>query len=292
VRAVVLRISEVHDLGELSRYQFYERLKDYLAAPPDVISCKDKYIRKVNVVNVMGIVETSNYETDGVYLPADDRRHYVASSKCKLEDFESGYFDKLWGWYENGGFEDIAAYLAQRDLSKFNPKAPPRKTPAFWRIVDANRAPEDSELADVIDLMGNPKALTLNDLIEKTVFNASLAEWLKDRKNRRNIPHRLKSCGYEPFRNPDAKDGHWKIGRDRHAIYVQEGLTVRERMEAAKELVKKGKPRKSWSKGKRQRSWSKGKPRKGWSRTTPKRPTFAGSINPDLPPDYDAPPET
>jgi hypothetical protein len=238
VRAVVLRISEVHDLGEVSRYQFYERLKDYLAAPPDVISCKDKYIRKVNVVNVMGIVETSNHETDGVYLPADDRRHYVASSKCKLEDFESGYFDKLWAWYESGGFEDIAAYLAQRDISKFNPKAPPRKTPAFWRIVDANRAPEDSELADVIERMGNPKAFTITGLIANTVGNDSLFLWLKDPKNRRHIPHRLKECEYEPLRNPDAKDGYWKIGDKRHAVYARMGLTLKEQLDAAEKLTK------------------------------------------------------
>jgi hypothetical protein len=46
--------------------------------------------------------------------------------------------------------------LARRRLSRgarhlaFNPKAPPHKTAAFWDIVDANRAPEDGELADLL----------------------------------------------------------------------------------------------------------------------------------------------
>ena len=44
---------------------------------------------------------------------------------------------------------------------RFDPKAPPPKTPAFWDIVDANRAPEDAELADVLDKLGNPDATTL-----------------------------------------------------------------------------------------------------------------------------------
>jgi hypothetical protein len=234
----------------------------------------------------MGVIITSNHK-DGIYLQADDRRHYVAWSDCKREDFEPGYFDKLWDWYENEeGFEHVAAYLATRDISKFNPKAPPKKTDAFWEIVDNNRAPEEGELADVIDLLGNPKALTLNSLIEKTMFNASLAEWLKDRKNRRNIPHRLKSCGYEPFRNPDATDGLWKVGRDRQTIYALEGLTIKDRMDAARELVKKGAPRRSWPKGKRQRDWSNAKPGKNWSRSTPNKPTFAGG-RPE--PDLDAP---
>ena len=50
----------------------------------------------------------------------------------------------------------VAAYLASLDISGFDPKAPSPKTPAFWDIVDANRAPEDAELADVLDRMGNP----------------------------------------------------------------------------------------------------------------------------------------
>jgi hypothetical protein len=238
VKAVFLRISEAHDLGEVSRYQFYERIKTYTATPPDVIPCNDKYIRKCNVVNVMGVIITSNHKTDGIFLPADDRRHDVHWSECKREDFEPGYWDELWAWYENGGFEHVAAYLATLDISDFNPKAPPPKTPAFWAIVDANQAPEEGELADVIDLMGNPEALTLASLIGNASGNGGLAELLKDSKTRRNIPHRLKSCGYEQFRNPDAKDGYWKIGGKRHAVYVREELTVKERMEAVRGLVK------------------------------------------------------
>jgi len=41
-------------------------------------------------------------------------------------------------------------------LTSFDAKATPPKTPAFWDIVDANRAPEDAELADVLDEMGKP----------------------------------------------------------------------------------------------------------------------------------------
>ena len=52
------------------------------------------------------------------------------------------------------------------DLSGFDAKAPPPKTPAFWAIVDANRAPEDAELADVLDQIGKPDAVTLTQLVE------------------------------------------------------------------------------------------------------------------------------
>jgi hypothetical protein len=35
------------------------------------------------VFNCLGFIITTNYKTDGIYLPADDRRHYVAWSHRK-----------------------------------------------------------------------------------------------------------------------------------------------------------------------------------------------------------------
>ena len=75
--------------------------------------------------NVLGSIITTNHKTDGLYLPPDDRRHYVAWSNHTKEDFAQTYWDELWNWYEAGGFEHVAAYLTELDISSFNPKAPP-----------------------------------------------------------------------------------------------------------------------------------------------------------------------
>ena len=104
---------------------------------------------------------TTNHKTDGIYLRADDRRHYVAWSDLTKEDFTADYCAELWLWYDNGGAQNVAAYLAAVDLSSFNPKAPPPKAEAFWAIIDTSRAPEDAELADVLDALGNPDAVRL-----------------------------------------------------------------------------------------------------------------------------------
>ena len=90
-------------------------------------------------------------------------------------------------------FADIAAYLRERDISNFDPKAPPAKTAAFWSIVDANRPAEESELADIIDKLKNPNVLTLL-ILQNGTSDSSLADWLADRKNRRVIPYRLEQC--------------------------------------------------------------------------------------------------
>src|SRR5262249_55926567 len=140
-----------------------------------------------------------------------------------------------WGWYAAGGIGHVAAYLAKLDLSTFDPKAPPPKTPAFWDIVDANRAPEDAELADALDDLRRPDAVTLDEI--RNVAPAEFGVGLAERKNRRAIPHRLEQCGYVPIRNDAAKDGHWKIGKKRQAVYAKAELSLRDQHAAAATLA-------------------------------------------------------
>jgi hypothetical protein len=235
VKSVILRVNEVRDLGDVDRFAFYEHLKLYTAAPPDVLRVDEKNLREYAVWNVCAVVITTNHKTDGLYLPADDRRHFVAWSNKTKDDFLPAYWITLHRWYAAGGDQHVAAYLAAHDLASFDPKAPAPKTPAFWDIVDANRAPEDAELADALEAIGNPPATTLAQIAAKA--SPSFADWLHDRKTARQIPHGLETAGYVPFRNPNAKDGLWKVGQRRNAIYVKQTLTIRERSEAAKELA-------------------------------------------------------
>jgi hypothetical protein len=75
----------------------------------------------------------------------------MAWSQTAPTDFEEKYWSKLWDWLNHGGDTHVAAYLMQLDISAFDIKAPPPKTPTFWEIVSTNLAPEDAELADVLD---------------------------------------------------------------------------------------------------------------------------------------------
>ena len=116
----------------------------------------------------------------------------------------------------------------------FDPKAPPPKTQAFWEIANANRAPEDAELADVLDDLGRPDIVTLDQVASRaTSLQPAFAEWLRDRKNRRSIPHRFEDCGYVAVSNPNDTGGRWKIGGIRHTLYGKADLTVRDRLAAA-----------------------------------------------------------
>lgn len=235
VRSVILRVSEARDLGDVDRFAFYDHMKAYTAAPPDVLRVDEKHLREYAVFNCCGVIITSNHKSDGIYIPADDRRHFVAWSDKTKENFTPAYWQSLWKWYAEGGIGHVAAYLATLDITDFNAKAPPPKTDAFWDIVDANRAPEDAELADVLDRLGNPDATTLDRLAGSA--SEGFSSWLRDRKNRRVVPHRLEAAGYVPARNPDANDGLWKIGNRRQAMYVHRDLPVADRIAAARGLA-------------------------------------------------------
>ena len=79
----------------------------------------------------------------------------------------------------------MGAYLAALDLSSFDPKAPPPQTDSFWEVVDSNRSPEDVELADVLDALGRPAAVTLAMIAARAPM--SFADWIRDRKNSRKM---------------------------------------------------------------------------------------------------------
>jgi hypothetical protein len=99
-------------------------------------------------------------------------------------------------------------------------------------MVEADRSDEYGELADSIDALGRPEALTLRQLIEKS---PSL-EWLLDRKRRGHIKHRLDDCAYITVRNRDADDGLWVVNKKRQVIYARLNLNLVQRERAAHNL--------------------------------------------------------
>jgi hypothetical protein len=254
-RAVILRINEGRDLGDVNRYQFYDHMKTATASPPDTLRVDEKYTKEYYIWNCVGVIITTNYKTNGLYLPAEDRRHYVAWSDMTRGDFEDGYWNRLFGWYEAGGIAHVAGYLAGVDISGWDAKAPPPKTEAFWEIVDANKAPENAEMADTVDLLQKPDAqgrlqrpdaFILLDLINEAGMEFS--DWLRDVKNRRRISIELKRCGYVSLRNPDRTDGFWLVAGKRQVVYVAVELEYRKQVEAAQCLVEKKKIPDLWRK--------------------------------------------
>jgi hypothetical protein len=137
----------------------------------------------------------------------------------------------------------IGRKSARTPLSLFDPKAPPPKTDAFWAIVDAHHAPEDAELADVLDRLATevpgtdekewPAVVTLPEIVRAA--DGGFLSWITDHKNRRAIPHRMEQCGYVPVRN-DRNEGRWIIKGTRQVVYARSDLSIRDRFLAAQHL--------------------------------------------------------
>jgi hypothetical protein len=233
-KSVILRASEARDLGEVNRYAFYEHMKVYTAAPPDVLRVDEKHLREYTVLNVTGVIITTNHKVGGIYLPSDDRRHFVAWSNLKTDDFSEGYFREMWGWYNEGGINHVIAYLQGIDISDFDPKAPPPKTEAWHAIVNSSRPAEDAELADVLDKLDNPTVTTVEEVRnEAAMRSAAFYDFLSEKKNRSSFPHRFEACGYTQMRNGKRQDGLWKIDGKRQIIYAKKELSAEEQHRAA-----------------------------------------------------------
>jgi hypothetical protein len=232
--SVFLRLSEGKDQGEHSRYEFYERTKTLLAAPPDMIRISEKHIPHFHVPNCCNVVITTNHKISGIYLPPDDRRHYVAWSLIERPAVD---INGVWKFYVNGGLEAVAGFLLRRDLSKFDPKAEPPKTAAFWEIAHSMRPAEQGDMGTVIEKLGVPDVLTLKEIIACAASNIDdqFSQWLRDRKNSRSVSMRLDECGYRVVRNPDAANGLWLIRGARANIYVHKRIGDKAALKLARE---------------------------------------------------------
>jgi hypothetical protein len=233
LKAVVLRVSEARDLGESDRYKFYNHTKTLMAAPPETMLIDEKNRQEYRIQNVCGVIITLN-EKPSLYLPADDRRHFVAwSEQLTKNDFDADYFQEIYGWYQGGGLAAVAQYLAELNIAAFDAKRPPRLTPGFHDIVNMSRVAEDADMADALDGLGRPGAVTLEDVMQSKKCSNELLQYLNDRNNRRRIGFRFEECGYSAMRNRDAKDGLWVLEGRRQVIYVRSDLSTRERADYA-----------------------------------------------------------
>lgn len=235
LRSVVLLINEAADQGELNRFTLYEHLKMIEAAPPDVLRVNPKYGARHFVPNICGVIITTNHRTSALYLPADDRRHEVYWSEKEPADLEDKWSDAYYAWYENGGYEAIAHFLSEFDLSGYSVKQAPPKTAAFWEMVAMGTSNEDSQFEDVFEALGNPDVVSIAMLIN--MADQRFADWLSDHiKNGRAIRHRLDEAGYGMLRNPWTKKGTWSIGGKQTALYGKRSVPLPMLLEKAREL--------------------------------------------------------
>ena len=228
-------------------------MKTYTASPPTFIEVNRKNLPEITIPNVLSVIYTTNSRTDGLYLPVDDRRHYVMWTDVTKESYGSteelaAYFEVLYDWYEKGRNEHVSALLRGWDISQFDAKAPPKKTDAWWQIVSASMANESSEISFALEEMGWPPIATMEQVIAASrkvsspledrlkVGGSSLEEWASDRKNWKAIPRRFEESGYVRLLNRDRTDGRWRIGKNNVNVFAKMDISMAEQLLALADL--------------------------------------------------------
>lgn len=224
--STLVRISEAANLHEMSKWAFNESTKVLIAGNPDTVTINPKYGQKFSVRMFCGVIITTNHLASGIYIPPDDRRYDVIEAATMAEMgiqdelVRRQYFSDLWDWFLEGGGSHIAAFLHERDIKGFSASNGQRKTDAHKTVV-AGGATGDHWLTDILDSIGHPELVRADWILTKAI-----AAGEKDIEVKRKLINSISRLDYSIYKNPEAKDGRWKIGGKLHMVFAKNGTPV------------------------------------------------------------------
>jgi len=148
----ILILNELKEPEANQRRALANKLKPIIAAPPEMLVINRKGLHPYNMLNRMFVLAFTN-DPVPISIPSQDRRWFcVWSSAPKMDPTEA---TALWAWYKTGGFEQIAAWLHARDVSKFNPAAAPPWTEFKANLVEHGMSIAESFLVELIRTRAN-----------------------------------------------------------------------------------------------------------------------------------------
>ncbi len=229
--AVLVRINEAANLQDMTKWAFNERTKVLISGNPDFATINPKYGQKFSLKMFCGVIMTTNHLIGGIHIPPDDRRYDVIEC-ATFEEMElcdanvrAHYFTQLYNWfYMPGARWHIAAWLGERDLSRWSASSGQRKTAGHRSIIMASMA-ADAWALEAIEDLGLPEIVKSSILIERGIAAGENREAIA-----RKLPHVMTRIGYTTCYNPSAADGRWKLAGVRHTLFVKTGVTVNARL--------------------------------------------------------------
>ena len=143
----ILIINELKEPDAATRRQLANQLKPIIAAPPEMLPINRKGLHPYMMANRLFVLAFSN-DPVPISLASQDRRWFCVWSNAPRMD--SNRAKKIWEWYRSGGFVAIAKWLASRDVSKFNPSAPPMWTEFKANLVEHGMSMAESYLVEML----------------------------------------------------------------------------------------------------------------------------------------------
>lgn len=143
----IIILNELKEPNASDRRALANQLKPIIAAPPDTISINKKNLHPYDMINRVFVLAFSN-DPVPITLASQDRRWFcIRSTAARMPEEQSA---AMWAWYNSGGFEAIAAFLYQRDVSAFNPAAPPMDTDYKASLIEGGMSTAEAYLVDMI----------------------------------------------------------------------------------------------------------------------------------------------
>ena len=155
LEAEVVILNELKESEAKERRALSNRLKPIIAAPPETLTINRKGLHPYELLNRLQVIAFTN-DPMPITIPSQDRRWFCVWSRAPRMNRQAA--KALWHWYENGGFEKIAAWLWQRDVSAFNPAAAPPTTEWKMNMVEHGLSVAESFLVDMMNHRNGPFA--------------------------------------------------------------------------------------------------------------------------------------
>ena len=143
----ILIINELKEPDAATRRQLANQLKPIIAAPPEMLPINRKGLHPYMMANRLFVLAFSN-DPVPISLASQDRRWFCVWSTAPRMDSDKA--KKIWDWYRAGGFACIAKWLMARDVSKFNPSAPPIWTEFKANLVEHGMSMAESYLVEML----------------------------------------------------------------------------------------------------------------------------------------------
>lgn len=147
----------VQEMNNFERRSVMDRLKPLLAQPPREVRINTKNQPQYNLPNITAWVFLTNHE-DAIALEHGDRRFYVLWSDEDAGVWSEQQFRELYRWMmgQESGWRRVAGWLAQRDLSAFNPQGQAPHTAAKERMRQLTASALQQTIEEIIECREGP----------------------------------------------------------------------------------------------------------------------------------------
>lgn len=165
--SVLILVNELEEIDARKRYEIVSKLKSYVTESTQTVEPKgvDAYATEI----FANFILFSNRE-DALHIKDDSRRFFVHINHQSPRP--EAYYGKLYKWLQDGGYQSIFNFLAQRDVSQFPYKGRAPHTDSMDVMVEAGRSNEEGSIIEAIE---NRFSVFASDVVTKDSLEFFLA---------------------------------------------------------------------------------------------------------------------